>query len=323
MTGPTLRCESVDFDVDPAGAADALRLVLRTLPATTAEALATAYTAPAGARPAEPHTLRRALSADGRLLGAAWAQWHAGGTATFWPSQWTVDGPPRPDPLLCALAEDAAARGCTLAQSLLPSDDSLSEQGLASAGFERLAALEYLAAPAAADDAALRRSASADGAVEFIAATAAEHAQLAAIVERTYVATLDCPPLNGRQDARHVLADYERIGAPRDQRWQIVRAAGVDVGCLLLADHPQQDQVELVYMGLVPEVRGRGWGELVALRARQQARAWRRGRVVLAVDAANRPAVNLYRRAGFTVFDRRAAWILFLSPTSPDVDLRT
>ena len=323
MTGPALRCESVAFDVDPAGAADALRLVLRTLPATTAEVLATAYAAPAGARPAEPHTLRRALSADGRLLGAAWAQWHPGGTATFWPSQWTVDEPPRPDPLLRALADEATARGCTLAQSLLPLDDGLSAQGLASAGFGRLAELEYLAAPAAADDAPFGATAFAGAAMEFVAAKAADRARLAALVERTYVATLDCPALNGRQDARHVLAEYERIGAPRDQRWQIVRAAGADVGCLLLADHPQQDQVELVYMGLVPEVRGRGWGEIVALRARQQAGAWRRGRVVLAVDAANRPAVNLYRRAGFTAFDRRAAWILFLSPTSADAELRT
>ena len=28
----------------------------------------------------------------------------------------------------------------------------------------------------------------------------------------------------------------------------------------LLADHPEHDQAELMYMGIVPEVRGHGWG---------------------------------------------------------------
>src|SRR5690606_30179312 len=82
------------------------------------------------------------------------------------------------------------------------------------------------------------------------------------------------------------------------------------VGCLLLADHPATDQIELVYMGMVPEARGHGWGEHVVRQAQWLCR--RRGcqRLVLAVDEANDPAVRMYASCGFVSFDRKALWLL-------------
>lgn len=309
MSGPHLRCEPIDFNVDPAGARAALALVLRKLPDETAAALLTAYGGWAEAEPPAAHTLRRAVDvADGRLLGAAWAQWNVGETATVWPSQWTVADVPRPDPILLALVDDAQARGCLWAQCLLPVGPSAEARALASAGFTHVADLDYLSAPAQAVP-----PEPAD-VLEFVAPAPDERSRLAALVERTYVATLDCPALDGRRSVAQVLDEYAEIGAPRDDRWFAVCAAGREVGCLLLADHPEQNQAEMVYMGLVPEVRGRGWGEVVARQALRRAKAWERARVVLAVDAANAPAVGLYRRAGFTTFDRRSAWMRFFNP---------
>ena len=44
---------------------------------------------------------------------------------------------------------------------------------------------------------------------------------------------------------------------------------------LLLADHPKARHWELMYMGLVPEVRGRGWGRQIARYAQWLAAARR------------------------------------------------
>ena len=67
--------------------------------------------------------------------------------------------------------------------------------------------------------------------------------------------------------------------------------------------------MELVYMGLVPEVRGHGWGLELVRRAQGIAGRCGRERLVLAVDAQNAPAVALYEAAGFVRWDERRAFM--------------
>jgi ribosomal protein S18 acetylase RimI-like enzyme len=87
---------------------------------------------------------------------------------------------------------------------------------------------------------------------------------------------------------------------------------GRDVGVLLLADHPRAGHWELMYMGLVPEARGHGWGRHIARHAQWLARCAAVERIVLAVDAANRPALAMYERAGFAEWDRRSVFVRIL-----------
>jgi len=82
---------------------------------------------------------------------------------------------------------------------------------------------------------------------------------------------------------------------------------------LLLADHPSARHWELVYMGLVPEARGRGWGRQITQHAQLMARRAGVDRIVLAVDAANSPALEMYRAAGFEKWDRRHVLVRFPS----------
>jgi ribosomal protein S18 acetylase RimI-like enzyme len=89
----------------------------------------------------------------------------------------------------------------------------------------------------------------------------------------------------------------------------IARRGQRDVGCLLLADHPLQNQWELVYMGIVPEARGMRLGLAVTRHAQRLAHGAGRERLVLAVDAANAPALELYRRAGFLAWDQRRVFL--------------
>lgn len=301
MDARPVRLERLSPDRDAAACRAALDLVLRGLPEPTRIGLGDGVLTSARDDPDALGELWRACDpADGATVGAVWAQLRPGGAAVVWPPQWTT--PPaadEPDPLTVALLRSLTARGVTAAQSLASDRDSSEAATLLRCGFRHLADLCYLSAPAAARPAA--------GPLEFVPVEPADWERLAAVVDETYRETLDCPALDGSRPTANVLAEYRTIGTGGESLWRLIRSAGRDVGCLLLADHPAQDQVELVYMGLVPEVRGRNWGEATVGEALRLAQQRGRGQVVLAVDAANHPAVTMYGRAGFTTFDRRTA----------------
>ena len=64
-------------------------------------------------------------------------------------------------------------------------------------------------------------------------------------------------------------------------------------------------------MGLVPDVRGRGWGRQITRYAQWLARGAKVERIVVAVDTANEPAAGVYRSSGFEMWDRRAVYVRF------------
>src|SRR3989304_2346872 len=134
------------------------------------------------------------------------------------------------------------------------------------------------------------------------------HVRLAGIVDSTYQGTLDCPKLNKVRRLEDVLEGYRGTGVITPEHWLIVRCNSRDVGCLLLADHPQHDNIELGYMGIIPPVRGGGFGMEIARYAQWIARQSGRPRLVLAVDASNRPAVKMYATVGFQAWDERRVY---------------
>jgi ribosomal protein S18 acetylase RimI-like enzyme len=108
-----------------------------------------------------------------------------------------------------------------------------------------------------------------------------------------------------------VLEGYQATGKFRAENWLTVQTRGQDAGVLLLADHPVARHWELVYMGLVPEGRGRGLGRQITEYAQFLARRQNVERIVLAVDAANSPALAMYRSAGFEPWDCRTVYVRF------------
>ena len=69
-------------------------------------------------------------------------------------------------------------------------------------------------------------------------------------------------------------------------------------------------------MGLVPEFRGRGWGRQIARYAQWTARGAGVERLLVAVDATNRPAEKVYRSAGFEIWERRSVFLRFLESSA-------
>lgn len=142
--------------------------------------------------------------------------------------------------------------------------------------------------------------------IELQAHSPADVAHWVPLIDQTYVNTLDCPAVDGLRPTSDVLLGYRDIGRPRDDWWFIASHAGKDVGCLLLADHHPARHAELVYMGLIPEARGRGWGVHLALEAQKIAATSGAEYLVLSVDAANMPALRHYQAAGFHFWEQRS-----------------
>lgn len=295
----------------------ALHMVLRALPDAVREPFVAGLVSAAVGEPGVLAELWRCCDPrNGTLYGATWAQSKPGGVAIVWPSQWNRLLPSGiADPLLRKLLTSLAERGVTLAQSLLPDLKDPAAKTLAGCGFKHAVDLEYMAADVDPRD---LPTAPADEDFLFEPFRADDESRLAAVVEQTYVETLDCPALDGLRTAVDSLVEYRTIGTSGDSLWRIVQRAGQDIGCLLTADHPSQSQVELVYMGIVPTARGLGGGAAMVREALRIAAKLGRAQVVLAVDATNGPAATIYRHHGFAHFETRTVMICRLATKSAD-----
>jgi len=241
----------------------------------------------------------------GRLVGVVLSQLHPGRAAQVWPPRLVTGEPASTGAgLLSAAADWLQQQDVRVAQALLPPGDPPPASTWTAAGFGQLGELLYLVAEEGCFPTRPPQSP-----LQFEPYTPAAHGRLLRVVEATYQETLDCPQLNGVRDTEGVVAGYRATGSFEASRWLIVRHGGEDVGCLLLADHPPHENIELVYMGVVTSSRGQGWGIEIARQAQWLTRQAGRPRLVLAVDAANQPGIRMYAAVGFEAWDTRTAYL--------------
>jgi ribosomal protein S18 acetylase RimI-like enzyme len=84
------------------------------------------------------------------------------------------------------------------------------------------------------------------------------------------------------------------------------------VGALLLSPSPQTDSVEVIYLGIAAESRGRGLGRALLAHGLGLVTDRPERMMALAVDARNTPATALYARTGFRTLRRREAFVAHL-----------
>ncbi len=246
---------------------------------------------------------------NGKLVAAAWGQILPGKTALIWPPRLSPsEDDSIGDDLLGFLDAQLQLASIQMAQAVLPDNVNHHAKRFSRAGYTHAADLFYLVSDVAGMD-----TESTVEELEFVAYQPKNRQRLADIVERTYIDTQDIPALDGVRDIEDVLDGYERTGVFAPELWFFVQHNGSDVGCLLLTDHPEQNQWELVYVGIVPEARGNRGGVAATKFAQHQTRAAGRGRLILAVDATNDPAVNAYTKAGFVELLRRTIYLKIFS----------
>jgi ribosomal protein S18 acetylase RimI-like enzyme len=240
------------------------------------------------------------------MRGAVWCHVQPGALALVHPPALVLGEPEATaDRLLARVVELLAERRVRLAQALLETDAGSDAERLVRGGFHRAADLLYLVLQLPL--AALQPPVAGD--LQLEAYRESQFERLACLLEATYVDTRDCPALNGLRPAQEVLAGHRAIGRFDPGLWAFARHQNQDVGCLLLADHPASGQYEVVYMGLTPAARGRGWGHELTRHAATLAQAAGRRQLVLAVDADNAPALKTYAAAGFAAWDRRSVFL--------------
>ncbi len=251
-------------------------------------------------------------SRGGKAIGAAAALRMPGQLSLVWPPRIAAeaDSPAAPldtatrhklaSDLIAAVVETQQREGVVLAQAMLAADDDA--QPFVNAGFSHLAQLIYLQAS---------REAFPERPPErltFEPLNAEDEERFRNVLTATYEATLDCPQVHQVLSVDATLDSYRGQSGYDPNLWFIARYDGQDVGCLILAAH-SQELWELVYMGLVPAARGAGLGADLVAQAQWLAGQAKVAQVALAVDAANAPALNAYRRYRFEPFDELAVYL--------------
>lgn len=250
---------------------------------------------------------------DEQLVAAQLAQILPGNVAVVWRPALAHPAVVSPaqvaSSLSPALAAELERANIRFAQALTAPHDEPSRELFALYEFLRTAKLLYMCAEPQIDP-QLRLP------FQMVPLTRCSESHLQPLINQTYVGTLDCPGLDGLRETADVIAGYRAVGLYRPDLWFVARQQEEDIGCLLLNLHPDVNHLEIVYLAIVPEVRGQGYGLQLARFAKDLAGQLAVAQIVLAVDAANHPAVRAYESAGFRVFDHRDVWIRTF-PNSP------
>lgn len=204
--------------------------------------------------------------------------------------------------LLDMICRRLATRDVQLTQALLDPADASTRQLFETAGFERMAELIYLHGAV--------RKAPAPGPlpVEFSVVNYSEktHPIFAAAILDSYRDSLDCPRLNGIRDIEDIIAGHKASGEFDPNHWYALLEMDpsgqtrTPRGVLLLSRLARGQAAELVYLGISPEARGRGLGDWLMRRALSATAEMGIGRLSLAVDSINAPALKLYYRFGMS-----------------------
>ncbi len=198
-----------------------------------------------------------------------------------------------------------------LAQALLWTGDDRQISAFIQAGFVDLATLSYLQ---------LRlhrkfRASSPPAGVHFETWSEGTREQFIEVLEKSYVDTLDCPDLTGLRMMDDVVAGHMGTGEFEPEMWTLMRLEGEAAGLLLMNPVKQAKCVELVYIGLDPKWRGRGLGRCLLEHGLEGCVKGGHRTVTLAVDEINEPALDLYRKLGFSRVDRKRALIKRIGET--------
>ena len=196
---------------------------------------------------------------DDRSVGAALTMHQRDGVTLVWPpvlTCQTTDAKAVEDALMRRICDDVDQASSKLAQALLDPDDVVEMQLLQRHGFEHLADMFFIARTLTPNDFEWTPN---DGEFDHEVFTEENADRFGSVIEQTYQGSLDCPFLNGFRNGADALVSHRLSGCFDPAGWRLYQIGSKDVGVFLMNEHPEQDAVELVYFGIVPEYRGQGF----------------------------------------------------------------
>ena len=228
-------------------------------------------------------------------------------------------------------------RGVRFVQwALDPQAESSSTRWCSGFGFDQIATLDYLSGE---KNAGLQNGDQNPNTLHFrplLWDPPSEFDSFAQLVESTYDDTLDCPRLGEFRTASETLRGYQAGPAFAPTLWfritDSVDESSLPIGCLILAKHENSPNpnnpdpepaaeasgtepvLEIVYMGIVPEARGRGYGKCLVDGAFAAVADAGGTKLILGVDRANTPARTIYDRMGLRPMLSETIWVRKLNP---------
>ena len=129
--------------------------------------------------------------------------------------------------------------------------------------------------------------------------SAANHAVFADVIERTWQESLDCPEMDDTRTIEETIESYKAAGKFTRSCWSLLSVRDEPAGVCLLSPLLADNSIELTYMGIVPEYRGKGLGRIMINRALSLSAIDGYKLMTLAVDAHNHYAWQIYKASGF------------------------
>ena len=249
-----------------------------------------------------------AAYSQGKLVGAMLAVATHGAVGLVWPPQiaQVPDFATVEDALIQATHQRLKKQGVKLTQALLLPREIALGTSLARNGYRHITRLLFHRRwldDVPTDD--LARST----ALALHQFTVVDRQLFTSTLQRTYAGTLDCPELEGVRTIDEVIAGYQAQAEHDPCRWWLASLYREPVGVVLANATTEESAWEIVYVGIVPECRGHGLGGAVVQHVLIEAKLAGMQVVTLSVDRRNTPAIQLYRRLGFTVWDEREVFL--------------
>lgn len=195
----------------------------------------------------------------------------------------------------------------TLAQIVLNEPvPTLQMQAITDAGFEELAKLRYLERQTSATIPSKSNQTNHSG-LHFQSMETSCDVELGKVLEETYIGSLDCPNLHGVRPIQDII-DGHRMSSPYQPEFWFIGTIDESPVCVLLLN-PNDDVLELAYVGVIPSQREHGIADFCLAKATELAQHHDFQRITLVVDNANAKASKLYAKWNFAQTHSRHAFM--------------
>ena len=191
-------------------------------------------------------------------------------------------------------------------QSIIDETDTGKEKILSQAGFRRLCLLEIMELESNFNKFNIPVNDEEALAVNWLTFNNNLQDEFENTIIASYKDSMDCPEITGLRSKQEILIGHKYSGNFTPQFWLMLKYKKQNAGIILLNEAVEEPQrLDLIYMGIVPEFRGKGLGKILLSHAIKLAENSKIRKIRLAVDSRNIPAIRLYHKIGFSTIQRQ------------------
>ncbi|MBN1766667.1 MAG: GNAT family N-acetyltransferase [Sedimentisphaerales bacterium] len=203
---------------------------------------------------------------------------------------------------LIRLCQKAFDHDSNLLQVLLDPEDMRRRKICLSVGFRHLTDLIYLSRSTQG----YAETSPPINSIHWMTYNPDQHELFKTIISQTYHDSLDCPELENLRDMEDIMRSHKSAGSFDGRWWNMLFYHNEPAGVILINPLRTSDSMELIYMGLIPQMRHKGLGQVLLHKAMDCSQHCQVSAIVLAVDYRNHPALQLYKNFGFSEFVQRS-----------------